>query len=582
VATSAEDTSKRRLPVLTGILPYDRSGLSVDIIAGITLAALAIPEVLGYTAIAGMPVVTGLYTILLPVLVFALLGSSRHLVVGADSATAAVMAAGLAGMAATGSDQYVALAALLALMASGFLILARIIGLGFLADFLSRSVLIGFLTGVGIQVAASQVGGLLGVPEGTGVTIAGREFTNAIGKLLSTLENIDDTSITTMAVSACVIATILGSKLITKRIPGALLAVIGSIVISWHWNLASHGVATVGEVPGGIPNLGLPSGLTSADFTALVGTAISIFVLILAQSAATSRAYAAKYNEKFDENVDLIGLGAANLAAGLSGTFVVNGSPTKTEMVDSAGGRSQVAQITTGIIVLIVLLFLTAPIQYLPEAVLSAVVFIIGIKLVDWFGLRQLWWQRRDEFAIAALTALTVVVVGVEQGIVLAMIASAIDHLRRSYRPKTVVIEQDTDSTEMAVAADPDARTVPGLAVLLFLSDLYYANANHLLEEVTSFAESDSDPSLAWFCLDAEAVSDVDYTGAQVLRQIHDELEERGIHLVIARTEPGVRTQLERYGLIDLLGPDAFYPTVTAVVSAFTARPPVADDHDPV
>jgi SulP family sulfate permease len=389
-------STKRRLPLFQGLLPIVKAKIPTDLIAGVTLAALAIPEVMGYTSIAGMPVITGLYTILLPVFAFAILGSSRHLVVGADSATAAVMAAGLAGLATAQSDQYVALAGLLALMAGAFLIIARLIKLGFLADFLSRTVLIGFLTGVGIQVACGQVGGMLGIPEGTGVTINGRVFDNTIGKLISTLQNLDEISWTTAAVSAGVLGTILGLKMITGKIPGALIAVIGATFISWKWDLADHGVATLGPLQSGLPSIGLPD-VTWSDIPPLLGTAVSIFVLVLAQSAATSRAYAAKYNDRFDENVDLVGLSAASVAAGLSGTFVVNGSPTKTQMVDGAGGTSQIAQLGTGVIVAIVLLFLTVPIQYMPEAVLASVVFLIGIELVDLPGMRRVLRLRRRD-----------------------------------------------------------------------------------------------------------------------------------------------------------------------------------------
>jgi MFS superfamily sulfate permease-like transporter len=233
-----------QIRLLSGVLPIERDKIPVDVIAGVTLAALAIPEVMGYTSIAGMPVVTGLYTILLPIFAFALLGSSRHLVVGADSATAAVMAAALASLAVAGSSQYVALAGLLALMAAVLLLIARLIGLWFLADFLSRTVLIGFLTGVGIQVACGQIGGMLGIPEGKGVTIHGHEFTNTIGKLISTLKNLDRISWTTVAVSAGVLGVILGLRAINGKIPGALIAVIGSILVSWAADLSSHGVAT--------------------------------------------------------------------------------------------------------------------------------------------------------------------------------------------------------------------------------------------------------------------------------------------------------------------------------------------------
>ena len=281
---------------------------------------------MGYTKIAGMPVITGLYTILIPLALFALFGSSRHLVVGADSATAAIMAAGLAGLAATGSPEYVAYAGILALMAAALLILARLIKLGFLADFLSRTVLIGFLTGVGIQVAIGQISGMLGIPGGGA---------GPIQQLITDFQQLPQTNIYTLAVSIGVIATILICKRINKRIPGGLIAVIGAILISYFFNLSAYGVALLGPVPSGLPTLGFPTGETMnpAIFGQLLGVAISMFIVILAQSAATSRAYATRYNDKFSENVDLVGLGLANIGAGLSGTFVCNGSPTKTQML---------------------------------------------------------------------------------------------------------------------------------------------------------------------------------------------------------------------------------------------------------
>jgi SulP family sulfate permease len=563
--------TRKRLPILQGLLPIESSKIPAEMIAGVTLAALAIPEVMGYSSIAGMPVITGLYTILLPLLAFAILGSSRHLVVGADSATAAVMAAGLVGLAAAGSTQYVALAGLLALMTGVFLIVARLIRLGFLADFLSRTVLIGFLTGVGIQVACGQVGGMLGIPEGTGVTIGRFDFTNTIGKLVSTLQNLDPISWTTVAVSAGVLGTILGLKLITPKIPGALIAVIGAIFVSWKWDLAAHGVATLGPLPSGLPQLGLPD-VGLSEVPALIGTAASIFVLVLAQSAATSRAYAAKYNDRFDENVDLVGLSAASAMAGISGTFVVNGSPTKTQMVDGAGGRSQVAQVTTGAIVAIVLLFLTVPIQYMPQAVLSSVVFLIGIQLVDLAGMRKILRLRPDEFVVATLVAVTVVLVGVEQGIVLAIVASIIDHLRRSYRPGTAVLQAGANDTWHGVSTTPESRTLPGLVVYRFAGALYYANANLFFEQTSAFATAEDPPR--WLCLDAAVLPDIDYSGAETIRQLHGELDERGIRLVIAEPIRAIRDLLDRYGLTDLLGADAIYDTVDEAVDAFRQQLP--------
>jgi high affinity sulfate transporter 1 len=562
---TSERRGARRPHILGGILPVAKGSLAVEALAGVTLAALAIPEVMGYSQIAGMPVVTGLYTLLLPVFAFAVLGSSRHLVVGADSATAAVMASGLAALAVTGSDQYVALAGAVALIAAALLLVARLARLGFIADFLSRTVLIGFLTGVGVQVAAGQVAGMLGVEAGSGGTLR---------KLAGTLANIGDTSLTTLAVSAAVIVVMLGCRHVAPKVPGALLAVIGAIAVSWAADLEAHGVATLGHLPGGLPKLGLPD-VAWSDMGTLVVISTSIFVLILAQSAATSRAYAARYNEDFDENVDLVGLAGANLAAGVSGTFVVNGSPTKTQMVDGAGGRSQLAQVTTGVIVLIVLLFLTAPIQYLPEAVLASVVFLIGIELVDYRGMARIRRVRLDEFVVAALTAATVIVVGVEQGIILAIVASIVIHLRHSYQPNnSVLVLASVGRRPRAQRVTYDARTVPGLVVYRFAASLYFANANHLLNDVNGFiADSDGDgDDLAWLCIDAAAMADCDYTGAEVLKQAHASLTERGMRLVFTEMLHEVEVEFDTFGLTAEFGPDAFFPAVVDVITAFERR----------
>jgi high affinity sulfate transporter 1 len=547
---------------MEGLLPLNRSRFPAEVVAGITLAALAIPEVMGYATIAGMPVVTGLYTIVLPMLVFAFFGSSRHLVVGADSATAAVMAAALAGMAATGSSEYVALAGLLALMAGALMIIARLIKLGFIADFLSRTVLIGFLTGVGIQVAIGQLAGLIGVPTPSG---------GSLRKLVDTVKAIPDTSVTTFAVSLGVIVTIVGLKLITDKIPGALIAVLGALAVSYFADLSEHGVSVLGTVPGGLPRLGLPDGMSWSDVGELFPTAISIFVLILAQSAATSRAYAAKYNERFSEDTDLVGLGLANGAAAITGTFVVNGSPTKTQMVDSAGGRSQLAQITTGAITVIVLLFLTKPLEYLPNAVLAAVVFLIGIELVDVAGMRRIARVRPDEFFIALMTAAAVVLIGVEQGIVLAIIASVIAHLRRSYRPSNTILEVSGDRIESA-ALHPSSRTLPGLVVYRFNASLYYANANLLLEETTALMASTEPDRVRWLCIDAAGVSDVDYSAAETLRQVHEGAQEHDVRIVFAEVQPRVRVELERFNLLTTFGEDAFFDTVGDVIAAYRTQ----------
>ncbi len=549
------------LPVLQGVLPLGKKGVGPEIVAGLTLAALGIPEVMGYAKIAGMPVVTGLYTILVPIAVFALLGSSRHLVVGADSATAAILFAGLAGMAAVGSPQYVALAGMLAIITAGILVLARLLRLGFVADFLSRSVLIGFLTGVGIQVAMGQLAGMLGVSAGSGGTIH---------KFVTTLSNIPDASGATVLTSACVIATIVGLKLVSKKIPGALIAVVGSIAISWGFDLASHGVSELGTVPGGLPSVSWPS-VPWSDVPQLVATAVSIFIVILAQSAATSRAYAARYQEHLDENTDMIGLGLANLTAGLTGTFVVNGSPTKTEIADAAGGRTQLTCLSTAGVVLIVLLFLTKPLQYLPNCVLASVVFLIGLSLVDAAGLKKVLRSGHViEFAIALVTAATVVAWGVEQGIILAIVLSILAHLRRSYSPRNTVLASDASHDWQSVPVDPVPQAEPGLVVYRWGASLYFANAARFEEQTLDLAGPSG--TLEWLCVDGPAIGDVDYTGGETILQVDKELKERGVRLVFAGIGAQIRKELDLAGVTAAIGEDAYYASVVDVLKAYRAR----------
>src|SRR5215831_5670720 len=273
MSTEDDKSGRLRLPMLQGVLPLNAEQIPAEVISGVTLAALAIPEVMGYTKISGTPVITGLYTILVPTALFALFGSSRHLVVGADSATAAILASGLAGLAATGSDAYVALAGVLAFMAAGFLLLARLLRLGFMADFLSRTVLVGFLTGVGIQVALGEVAGMLGLKGGGHGTLQ---------KLWNTVQQIADLNFYALATALSVLVVIVGSKGISKQIPGALIAVVGAIIVSWALGLKAH-MHVLGTVPSGLPHIALPDVQRSWDLVGqLVPIAFAMFVVILA------------------------------------------------------------------------------------------------------------------------------------------------------------------------------------------------------------------------------------------------------------------------------------------------------------
>ena len=547
----------RALPVLSGVLPIDRSRVPTDALAGLTLAALGIPEVLGYAKIAGMPLVTGLYTMLLPMAVFAVLGSSRHLVVAADSATAAILAAALVGLAAAGSPAYVRLAGLAALLVGGMLLVARLARLGFLANFLSRTVLVGFLAGVGIQVAAGQL------PDMLGVTAAGQ----TLPRLLRVVRALPHVHAADVAISIGVIVIVVAARRITRRIPGPLIAVIIAIIVSWAVDLASHGVAVVGSVPRGLPSLGLPA-LGWHDISALLGVAASMFVVILAQSAATSRAYAVKYEEPFSEDTDLVGLGAANIAAAFSGTFVVNGSPTKAQIVDSAGGRSQLSQLSSAAVVLVVLVLLTGPLAYLPDAALAAVVFLIAIELINVKEMRQIRACRKREYAVSLLTTAAVVILGVEYGIVVAVAASIVDHLRHSYSPLNSVLMKSAAGHWHATPVGPGVRTEEGLVVYRFGTSLYYANAAKLLED-NAVLVGHGGP-LRWLVVDCAAIGDVDYTASTVLAKLIEHVHQRHVRLVLTSVLGPVRQQLDGYGI----SPDAFYDTPGQALEAFHAAAP--------
>ena len=547
-----------------GLRGYQRSWLRTDVLAGLTLAAVAIPETMGYTSIAQMPVVTGLYTVLFPTILFALLGSSRLLVVGADSATAAILASGLAGLGISGlvpgSPHWLALGSLVALVSGGLLVLARLLRLGFLGDFLSASVLIGFLTGVGIQVSTGQLPEMLGIPKGDGNWLAQQWH------LLTHLGSIDPLSV---AFAAGTVALILGCKRLAPKVPGAILAVVASIVLSTTLQLSTHGVDVVGPMQGGFPPLGLPSGLGWSDVAHVLPTAITCFVLILAQSAATSRSFASRHGERVDVNRDLVGLSAANLVAGLSGTFVVNGSPTKTQILDEQKARTQVANLTMAAVVLVILLLFTGVLTDLPKPVLGAIVFLIGVDLIDLRGLQRVRLVRTSEFVIAALTAVVVFLVGVQQGIVLAVALSLLNLVRRQYRPYRFVISLDSAGGPTTYTpAEPGMQSAPGLVVFRYDADLFYANANQFADDVQQIITSAPDP-VRWLVLDCSSISDADYSAGAALHELVTFVHNRGAVFALAGMDPELRKVLARLGVLRLLRIDHVYDTVDDAVAGY-------------
>ena len=555
-----QQDGERGSQLFRGIRPVNREGALRDALAGVTLAAMNVPQALGYTRIAGTPVVTGLYTLLLPLVAFATFGSSRYLVVAADSATAAILAGKLSQMAPVASEHYVALAGMVALLTAGLLLLAWIFKLGFLADFLSQTVLVGFLTGVGFQVGIAMFGEMLGVPVNSNRTVE---------QLAQVVHGLPQFHVPTLCVAGVVVMIVLVFRRFAPRLPGPLFAVVAAIAASAAFDFSAHGIVLIERVTGGLPLIGLPN-VSGPETTSLLPVAASCFLMIIAQSAATARAYASRHRETLDENADLVGLSAANAAAALSGTFVVNGSPTQTAMVESSGGRSQVAHLATAAIVAFVLLFLTGPLQYLPRCVLGAIVFTIAVKLVDVRGLRDIRRESPGEFRLALITAAVVVVIGVEQGILLAIVLSLLRHVRHSYRPHTAVLVEN-DGQWRPTPAVPGALSGPELVIFQFGADLFYANAGRFAADVRGLVER-ADTPVKWLVVDAGAITSVDYSAARVLRDLQKDLVGRGIALVLVHTESSLRADLHRHRLSDVIGADHIFDTLHEALEAIRGQ----------
>jgi SulP family sulfate permease len=545
------------LKLFQSVRPFKVATAVRDALAGFALAAMNIPQALGYTKIAGMPVVTGLYSLLLPAIAFAAFGSSRYLVVSADSATAAIFASGAAPMAPAASPRYVALAGAVALLTAGFLLLARLLKLGFIADFLSQTVLTGFLTGVGFQVGIAVLGEMLGVPVSARGTIA---------QFAQVLRRLPQVHPPTVAVSVIVLVTMLLLHRFAPKVPGALVAVAGAMTASALWNFSGHGISVIGPIAGGLPQFKLPS-VGWSDLPPLLSVAASCSVMIITQSAATARVYAARHEQQLDENADLSGLSAANAAAGFSGTFVVNGSPTQTAMVEGAGAQSQVAQLATAAVVAVVLLFLTRPIQYLPRCVLGALVFVIAIRLINVRTILALRRESPGEFGLALIAVVVVVAAGVEQGIVLAMILSLLRIVQHSYHPHTGVMTLK-DGIWQLNPVTLGATTEPGLVLYRFEAELFYANVHRFSEEVRCLVGQAPTP-VRWLIVDAESITHLDYSAARVIERLQKRLKSSDTELGFARMPFGLRADFARHRLNEVIDPSLIFNRLHEALAAF-------------
>jgi sulfate permease, SulP family len=389
---------------------------------------------------------------------------------------------------------------------------------------------------------------------------------NTLAQAWEILRLLPTSNLPTLALSMLVAGSILLGHRIAPRFPLSLFAVIATIATSAEFHFAEQGIAVIGPVPGGLPAIGLPN-LTLREALTLLPVAASCFVMIIAQSAATSRAFASRYHERVDEDANILGLSAANAVTAATGAFVVNGSPTQTAMADRAGARSQIAQLVFAGVVLLVLLFLTGPLQYLPQCVLASIVFTIAAGMVDAKGLLDIRRESPGEFYLAIGTAAAVVAIGVEQGILLAIALSLFRHVRHSYKPHTIVLAPNSSGRWVPVPAAPGKETEPGLIVYRFNSDLFYANANRFTDEVHSLIERAPTP-IRWFVIDAGPITDIDYSAAQSIRDLLDDLTRQKVHIIFARVSPYLRSDMDRHQITAAIGEARIFTTLHEALAA--------------
>ena len=464
-------------------------------------------------------------------------------------------------MAPPGAGHYVALVGMVALLTAGLLLLARIFKLGFLADFLSRTVLTGFLVGVGLQVAIAMLGDMCGVAVSSRYTLV---------RLWEIVQGLPHPNVPTLVLSSAVAGAILIGNRFLPRIPLPLLAVVATIIASAVYRFPEHGIAIIGPITGGLPSISLPA-VSWSEVLALLPVSASCFAMIIAQSAATSRRFGVRYQENVDENADILGLAAANAAAGISGTFVVNGSPTQTATADRVGARSQIAQLVAAGAVALVLLLLTGPLERLPRCVLAAIVFAIGAGMIDLARLRDIRRESPGEFQPSLATATTVVAVGVEQGILLAIALSLFRHVRHSYRPHAMMLAPDATGLWTSIPATPGKQTESGLIVYRFGADLFYANENRFVDQVRALVKQAPDP-VRWFIVDAGAITDIDYSAAQSIRALLDELTHQNVGVIFARVNPYLHSDMSRHGITAVVGEARIFGSLHEAIAMAEGR----------
>ncbi|MGA8681849.1 MAG: SulP family inorganic anion transporter [Acidimicrobiales bacterium] len=549
-------------PILPTLRGYQVSWLGPDVLAGLTLVAIAVPEQMATARLAGMPTVAGLYAFVAGSLVFALLGRGRQISVGADSTIAPIIAAGVAGVAVVGTSQYTHLVSFLALMVGVLVLAVGLLRLGWISELFSTPVITGVLAGIAVEIVVRELPAILGLAGGG---------TTTIGRVTKVVDQLGHTNGWSVAIAVVVLAVIVVAELVDHRIPGALIGLVASILVVAGAGLVTHGVQVVGSIHGGLPSFALPSA-SFLQARHLLVPALTIAFIVVAQTAATVRSSSAGAPATQDFNVDLVGIGAGNVVAGVSGAFPLNSSPPRTAVVTASGGRSQMASILAAAVVLGVVLLATGLLKDLPKATLGAILLFVATRLFRLKALKQILAFSRWEFGVALLTGLMVAFVGIEQGVVVAMVLSLADRTRRAARPAHAVLGREV-GTDHWIPTDIGRPTeqVAGVLVYLIYGALWYGNADYVRLAVPAAIKEAAGP-IHGLVLDANAMSDIDFTGAQALGALVAELKDGGVRTVIARSSHLVHHDLKRGGLLAIFGPDGLCGSVEDAVDELTPK----------
>jgi SulP family sulfate permease len=555
----------------TTLRHYRRDWLRPDLIAGITIAAYLVPQVMAYAQLAGLDPVVGLWSAVLPAIAYGLLTTSRHISIGPESTTAVMVVAAVAPLAGGDPIRFAALTAALAILVGLVCVIAGLLRLGFLGDLLSQPILVGYMAGVALIMVLSQLGRL------TGIEVAAEGLIQGLVEIAGRL---DEVHLATLAVGLGVVAFLLLVAWLRPGVPGPLIAVVGATVVVALLGLEDVGVEVVGDIPAGLPPIGLPA-IDLRDVPLLAASAVGVAVVAYTDVILTGRAFGARRGYAIDANAELLALGGSNVAAGLTAGMPVSSSGSRTAIGDSVGGKTQLAAIVAGLAVVVVLVALGGLLARFPNAALGGLVVYAGLRLIDVAGLRRLARFRPSELVLAIAAAVGVLIAGVLVGILIAIALSVMDLFARVARPEAAVLGRAPGVAGLHDVTDyPDAVTIPGLVVFRYDAPLCFANANDFRTRAMEAVDAETEP-VEWLLLNAEANVEVDLTAADALGQLHDDLESRGIVLALARVKQDLRDQLERIGLITHIGPERIFATLPVALDAFERRHETADDGEP-